>query len=212
MDRARSPRFRHFAVLSAVAINLGCAPDLRSEFPFDGELPDGVYLTHEDREDGTTLTRVDASERESWVYFDMDERKQLTAEEAIAPGASWDVAFQRFKVISNSGVSGSGSVEVAVLEGESLDALTVAPATGYLVDAPDANDDADQDIDSPFLVQGAWYAYDLIKHRLVARPMLYVVRSTAGRYWAMRFLGYYDQAGTAAHPSFEWKELPAPSP
>ncbi len=186
-----------------------CAPDLRSEFPFDGELPAGSYVSHEDQADGTTLTRVDASQKQSWVYLDLDARAQLSASEAIVSPV-WDLAFQRFKIISNGGVSGPAGVEVAVLEGVDFAALSQAPASGYRQDAPDSADDADQDLDSPFLRSGGWYFYDLLKHRLIARNVTYVVHAPSGAYWKLQLIDYYDQHGSAAQLSFRWGPVQAP--
>ncbi len=186
-----------------------CAPDLREEFPFDGELPDGVYLVHEDLGDGVTRTTVDATHRESWVYFDFDGLAQVGAADA-AGGKSWELAFQRFKIISNSGISGAGDVAVAVLPGQTLGGLTRAPADGYLTDAADGPDE-NTDLDSAFLVGDGWYAYDLGQHKVLPREALvYVVRTSEGRYFALQLVGYYDAAGTGAKPSFDWKWVAGP--
>ncbi len=200
-------RARH-ALVTAALLHFGCAPDLRDDFPFDGEQPGGNRVAHEDAGDGVRKTKVDASSKEAWTYLDLDGPAELSVDEALETQA-WDLAFQRFKIITNSGVSGPGAVGVVALGGGSFEALTAAPKQGYLPDRPDGND-ANGDVDSVFLEGDGWYAYDLIKHRLAVNPVLYVVQSGEGRYFKLQMLGYYDDAGTAGVLTFRWAEVPAP--
>ena len=50
----------------------GCAPDLRDEFPFDGALPGADHIVHVVQADGSTISTVDATNKTSYVYFDLD--------------------------------------------------------------------------------------------------------------------------------------------
>lgn len=187
----------------------GCAPDLRRDFPFDGELPEGSYVEFVQDETGLFDTQVNATFKESWVYVDFDAPKEMPASEAIAT-AEWDVAFQRFKIISNGGVSGPGNVAVAILKKQDFEALDQAPSEGYLQDAPDSQTDGDQDVDSPFLIEGAWYYYDLGKHRLTPNDVTYVIRTTAQNFIKLQMQSYYDSNGTSARVSLKWKKIPPP--
>ncbi len=199
------------ATLLAAAICLApaCAPDLRDDYPFDGELPAGTYVTHEELGDGLTRTTVDATHKEAWVYYDFDTRQEVSAGDA-AGTLDWDLAFQRFKIISNGGVSGAGSVAVAVLQGGDFESLTRAPADGYLTDEADGPDD-NSDVDSAFLAGDGWYSYNLLQHKVLPRPeLLYVVRTSQAKYFALKLVAYYDAAGSGAKPSFDWKWLSAP--
>lgn len=193
----------------AVLLLLGCAPDLRDDFPFDGELPDGSYIVNEDAGEGATITHVDATHKESWVYFDLDTQQEVPASQAIG-STEWDLAFQRFKIISNGGVSGPGPVEVAALPDADFAGLTQAPKEGYLRDAPDG-DDGNQDVDSAFLIGDGWYAYDLLAHKVLPRPIVYVVH-TDRAYFKLQLLAYYDEAGTAARPTLKWSPLAPRAP
>lgn len=203
-------KLRAAAVLLTCAVTMACAPSLLEEYPFDGETAHGNRVRHEDLGDGETKTFVDASAKEAWVYFDFDTRRELGAEEAFREG-SWDVAFQRFKVITNSGVSGGGDVETVVLEGAAFEAVDRAPLTGYEQDRADG-DDENADLDSPFLAGAGWYAYNLLEHRLSARNVVYVVKTTEQTFLKVQMLGYYDEAGSAGHLTFRWKPVAAPDP
>lgn len=198
---------RCLALLLAACSLTACAPDLRDDFPFDGDLPAGDYVTFEDQSDGTATVHVDATHKESWVYVNMRTRAQVSASDAVGKD-TWDLAFQRYKIISNSGVSGIGTVETAILDGQSFDAVTSAPATGYLEDAEDGPD-SNSDVDSPFLIGDGWYSYSLVEHKRSARPIVYVVHLADG-YDKLQMLSYYDAAGTGAKLSFRWGKVAAP--
>src|SRR5688572_8988736 len=86
-----------------------CAPDLRDDHPFDGALPMGNYLENAAQADGTTLSTVDATNKEASVYVDL-------ASASVVSVDAWHLAFQRFKISANGGSSGPGTVSVAVVK------------------------------------------------------------------------------------------------
>ena len=71
---------------------------------------------------------------------------------------------------------------------------------------PDEPDGADSnsDVDSAFLKDDGWYLYDLVKHRLQARDIVYVVHTGDGAYFKLQPLAYYDAAGNAGVISFDF--------
>lgn len=181
---------------------IACAPDLRTDFPFDGQLPDGTYIVFEDEGGGSTLLTVDATNKESFVYLDLDTLSELHGAEAIDQG-TWDLAFQRFKVAGNGGASGPGTVAIAQLDGVDFDALTQAPADGYQQDGADTVIGGN--------AEGGWYLYDLNVHKLAAREgRSYVVRTTADAYFKLKMLSYYDEHGTAARLKLRVSKIAPP--
>ncbi|MEO1369171.1 MAG: HmuY family protein, partial [Acidobacteriota bacterium] len=54
-----------------------------------------------------TLT-VDATDREAFVYVDLDTATVLDA--SAADGTDWDLAIRRFEIRTNGGTSGAGTV------------------------------------------------------------------------------------------------------
>jgi hypothetical protein len=204
--RTRRPG-RPGVVLGAAAL-LACAPDLRQDHPFDGDLPEGDYVTFTDLGAGVRELKVNAGEPQSWVFVDLDGQRQVPGSEAVGAANGWDVAFQRYRIISNGGVSGAGSVAVAVLPGADLDALAEAPHDGYAADAADGPDE-NRDVDSAFLVGDGWYSYDLLNHGVQPRDLVYVVRTDLG-HWGLRLVAYYDDAGTAARLRMKVKPLAGP--
>ena len=136
---------------------------------------------------------IDASDREAWIYFDLDASfDSLDQEEE-----GWDLAFQRFKVKSNGGISGEGGVEVAIVDEVSFEDLKEAPSALYLVDQDDSDDEGETP-DYVFNTEGEWYEYDLSTHTLAPRAQIYIVHSTDDQYFKLRFLDYYNDVGDPA--------------
>ncbi|ATB32183.1 HmuY family protein [Melittangium boletus] len=194
---------RHDMVPWLALLMAGCAPDLREDYPFDGQISAGPLVEVTPREDGSAIVLVDATSKSGTVYFDLDEGREMKTDEALDSNG-WDLAFQRFTVTSNGGGGNpTGEVRVAVLQNNDWDALTTAPAEGYQQDASETVFNG---------VQGGWYGYDLVKHQLLPREsLLYVVRSSQARYFKLRMLSYYDSAGTPARLSFQYQQVETPT-
>jgi HmuY protein len=181
---------------------VACAPDLRSEYPFDGAATTGKLLTVAMESENVRRALVDASNKAAFVFVDLDGDTELKTDEALS-GNGWELSFQRFKISMNGGAQNTnGKVSVALLTDTDFDALQQAPASGYQQDGADTVFNA---------VSGGWYAYDLGKHRLEAQPKrVYVVASSEGRYFKVQWLSYYDDAGSPAQISFRYAPLAAP--
>jgi hypothetical protein len=190
------------ALLVAMFATLGCAEDLQLDTP---ETPTEPVVT-EPTGDGAFTTSVDASDAEQWVYFSF-----LSGGEVIpadpASSTDWDLAFQRFHIISNGGASGGGGSAVAVVAGQPFEGVATAPVDGYVADLPDGDDD-DTVVDSVFEAGDGWYDYDETTNRLSPRVNVYVVQTGRGAHYKLTILDYYDAAGSSGHPSFSWAELP----
>ena len=163
---------------------IGCAGDIS---------PTNNDLMIEDVSLPPSTFVIDASNREEWVYFDLDFSFDPLSEDI----EGWDLAFQRFKVKSNGGISGDGDVEVAILKDVIYEDIQNAPEAMYLVDQDDSDDDGDTP-DYVFNQGDQWYEYDLSTHTLSPRENVYIIRSTDGLYFKLRFLDYYNEVGDPA--------------
>ncbi|HJK98586.1 MAG TPA: HmuY family protein [Polyangiaceae bacterium LLY-WYZ-14_1] len=217
-----------WSLLIAAGLVAGCANDLAPSD--DGPVPgddddddvivpgddddddDGIpavtgAFTHSLDDDGVTITTVaDATDTDVWQHLDFDTGFATDPDEA-----GWDLAFSRFRVRVNGGVSGDGGVEVAALSGTDFDAVTNAPTEGWTSSWEDG-DDTDEDPDNVFN-NGTddWYDYELSTHTLTPRDVTYVVATTDGGYVKLAFDGYYDDAGTPAIITFRWAEVDPPT-
>ncbi|MBL9038295.1 MAG: HmuY family protein [Archangium sp.] len=191
-----------------------CAPDLRTDFPFDGtgatcidpETKKSVdcaaiplVFARVEGEQRTLI--VDATNKEVHVYVDLDEGREMKLDEALTTNA-WDLSFKRFEILANGGATNpEGQVEIAVIEGGDYDGTSAAPSDGFVQDGADSVFTA---------VNGGWYYYDLGVHRLITKDLLYVIRSSAGAYFKLRMGSYYDDAGTPARLSLTYASVAAP--
>lgn len=194
-------RLTHAALLFSALPLSACADDLVA----DTTQTETARVLTEPNDDGQAITSIDASNAEAWVYFSFESGGEVVpADPADSP--DWDLGFQRFHIISNGGVSGSGGASVAALAEQTFDGVTSAPAQGYVEDQPDADDD-DSVADSAFAMNDGWYDYDGATNRLSPKPIVYVVRASSGQHYKLELLDYYDAAGTSGHPRFAWAPL-----
>lgn len=180
----------------------GCANDLRVDHPFDGDTSTGPLVSAEARDNGVIRLSIDATNKMSQVYVDLDEGREMKADEAFESNG-WDLAFRRFDIFVNSGASNpAGMAEVAVLDNVDFDTLERAPSEGFQSDTGERIFNT---------VGGGWYLYDLGVHRLVTQEKLtYCIRSSQGAYFKLKMLSYYDANGTPASLSLDYASLAAP--
>jgi hypothetical protein len=189
-------------LLALATFATACAPDLRTDHPFDGEQTTDELVTSEDLGGGVTKLVVAATSKTSKVYVDLDGLREMKTEEAFATNG-WDLNLKRFEIAMNGGSSNpEGVVRAAVLVDQDFDALTQAPADGYLQDGAELVFNS---------VEGGWYYYDLGVHRLITRQdLMYVVQTSDGAYKKLKMLDYYDSAGTPGMVSLKLADLAAP--
>jgi len=192
---------------------MGCAPSLLEEKEDVTTSTDGTNTTTV-VDTGTAPTdpglqageyMVDATDYVQWVYYD------VTAEEYLVPGEIpdgekewvpgpdevWHMAFRRFNIKLNGGASGPGDVSALSIEEQDYEALTQAPADGYVTDAEDANEDG-----VPEYVFADWYNYDYSSHLLTPKDKVYVIRLSAEEHYKFQHIAYYDDPGTPAMVSY----------
>ena len=192
---------------------MGCAEDIS---PTDGPMGDGGMdgpasrIESTENENGITRTRADASDPMLWVYFDLESGEEVSTD-TPEDDASWDLAFQRVKIKSNGGMTGSGDVQVARVDGADFDELTQAPSTGYVSDSAEDGDDDDSDPDYAFHGDNQWYDYNPSDHQITPNDAVFVVKTVEGNYYKVKLVFYYDEAGTSGFPAFEWGAIEAPS-
>lgn len=197
-------RRRLVSLLLIACADAGCARDLvlSVDDPLvasdagldpDGAVlpPGGPHVRYASAEGGHTVT-VDATDQVAWVHLDLDSGTELTPADPSADTA-WDLAFRRSNVAANGGASGAGNVAVAWSDALDWSSVAVPDASAFAVDAPDS-DDGDA---LPDFALADWYDYDVMTHVLTPRDRIIVVRSSAGAYFKIRILRYYDTFGTS---------------
>jgi hypothetical protein len=136
---------------------------------------------------------VDATDPNAWLHFNFRDGKQFKKDEIATDSIEWDIAFRRAKIISNGGVTNKkGIVEVAVVQTSDFESVSSAPHDGYVADLHEGGQleaKSRPELDK-------WYKYDLWTHKLDPKKIVYVIKTSDGRYAKFQITGYY--CGTAA--------------
>jgi HmuY protein len=194
------------SLLLLTALAVSCAPSLLSDYPFDGQgasSATGPLVAIEAVDDaGLTTMQVNAADKASQVYVDLDQGREMKVDEAFSTNG-WELTFKRVAITENGGTTNpTGTVEVAALKPQRFEALTRAPATGYLQDGSQTVFNG---------AQGGWYSYTLSSHGVNPQSdLVYVVKSSAGAYFKLQILDYYDAAKTSGIYTLQYAPLLPP--
>jgi hypothetical protein len=183
---------------------------------------------------GFFQAQIDASGSD-WVYLDLDTQQQVFP---AMPESSdeWDLAHRGVDIKLNGGVSGAppSGTEVAVYGDKvaagspyPFDTVDGAPPDNvveYRTDqsggllglggpayAMSVSPAADQ---SPNPITGAgdhgWYRQDSGGTIIARSNVGYVLRTVECRYYKLRMTSYVDDGGAAAHPRYDFAQIPGP--
>ncbi|MEM6927583.1 MAG: HmuY family protein [Myxococcota bacterium] len=164
---------------------------IESDDPIDGLDPDPD--PEPELGDIQTLT-VDATDRENFVYVDLDTATVLDA--SAADGTDWDLAIRRFEIRTNGGTSGSGTAESGLAfeppglfdaDGEPILAEFQALDPDNTVDWLTGEiDDGEMEADNiPGVFAEDWFNYDFATGIATPNPDVgWVVRGAEGTSYA----------------------------
>ena len=133
----------------------------------------------------TLAFTIDATNREAWVYFSFASGNTVDVEDA-ANSEAWDIGFQLTKVKLNGGISGPGMGSVVMLTETVFEAVTEAPADGYLSDTEDTLAIVPQS-------EKGWYIYTGPPAHwiLPLEDRVFMIKAADGTFAKVRFIGYY---------------------
>lgn len=146
---------------------------------------DGVFVT-----DTVTL---DARDGSAWVYFDFE--RGSVVDGRIDP--DWDLAIQRFHIVTNGGMGYPGGAGALTLPG-AWETVVEAPESGYATMRGRLTDGAA----NPALER--WYTYRFFAHTLEAKPEIYVIRTADGRFAKIEVISYYCPGATPGCFTFRY--------
>ncbi|MCY1060940.1 HmuY family protein [Nannocystis sp. SCPEA4] len=203
---------RHLLLLtlSLAATLPACTTDSPSDTTDGDELPQEGPVVTEDLGDGSYESILEATSEDEWTYFDFESKRHVEPADPTDDKV-WDLAALRFNVKSNGGTSGTGGVEVAILDGTSFDAVTTVPTEGWISDDASAPGMGGEMANvEPGYAFDNWFDYNIMDHTLMPKAdRVYVVRTPEGNHYKLEMLGFYDDAGTPGFVSFHWAALPA---
>jgi hypothetical protein len=216
-------------ILLLIAFSIGCARENnsiseQSQFASqyliqtlraaDPNSLDKVVFSKADTE-GTTVTRINATNLDFYIYFSLQNNTQIPA--SLSSSTTWDIAFNRYKISTNSGSTNSSGLGGSCLSNQS----SVASAAGTTRDNQNCADGMFT-TDGKSSTQGVggavgefignalltdWYNYEI--GNLTTKGKVYIIRSGSGsNYFAVKIESYYSDAGTSGYPTIRWKKLP----
>lgn len=146
---------------------------------------------------------VDARDKKQWVFFDFDSG---TVVDSDFTALDWDLAFRRTKLLTNSGETNArgpgGVVNLGAIDFELADPPVAAQ---FAVDAL-IGEDGDQ-LRNPAIEK--WYRYNFIKHVIVARADVYLVRMGGDLDAIVRFDSYYCEDESPGCVTFTYRLVPS---
>ncbi|WP_246051873.1 HmuY family protein [Leptospira idonii] len=169
--------------------------------------------------DGTTLTRINATNMDFYIYFSFRTNSQIPFSSVNT--TNWDIAFNRYKLATNSGTSNSFGLGGACLSNQTTVTAAASidrssqncsdtPSTNFVIDAKTSTQGIGG-VGAEFIGNALltdWFNYQI--GNLTTKGLIYIVRSGAGSSsnFAFKIENYYSDAGTSAYPTFRWKKLP----
>ncbi|GEM_PF-782588 len=137
-------------------------------------------------------------------YFDFSSGTEVTPADP-ANSLDWDIAFNNYNLMMNSGPSGSGACAAFYAYGELTDPTEIESFTIQPDDAPLFPD-------APGSALTDWYNYNGQTHTLSSKSHVYLIKNS-NHVYKMRIDSYYKNVGgvsTSGHYNFIWKEISDP--
>ena len=169
--------------------------------------------------DNSKEATVDASASGIWKYFSFEKGTEVMVTDP-KNDLTWDIAFQRYYIKTNSGVSGNGNGGVFKTDSKELSALKQAPTTGYTADDKKETvqlgyPPVDTELSYNSIISGGmksvngYVAYDPAlaaqgKSPYTVNKWVYVVKTAKGEYVKLQVVDYLDAKNKGGHPKFKY--------
>jgi len=149
-----------------------------------------------------------------WKYFSFAKNDTVTITDP-ATSSDWDLAFQRYRIRTNSGLSGNGmgSAAYAYKKGQAgFDALKIVPDTTTFVTDVSISIAVQQGY-ATYIVNPALYTWFTLEFatqgtQIVPSDDVYIVKTATGKYAKVWFKSYYSATNLSGHVSFQYKYQP----
>lgn len=150
----------------------------------------------------------------SWKYFSFANNDTVTVTDPTHSN-TWDLAFQRYRIETNGGESGSGSGSAAnsYQKGQSgFDALkTVSDTATFVTD--NSISIAVQQGYATYVVNPVLYTWFTLEFatqgtQIVPSDYIYIVKTGSGKYAKVWIKSYYSATNVSGYVSFQYKYQP----
>jgi len=150
----------------------------------------------------------------TWKYFSFAKNDTIIVTDPVS-SAEWDLAFQRYRIKTNGGKSGSGMGSAANSYQKAqtgFDALNLVSDTATFA-ADDSVNIAVQQGYATYIVNPelyTWFTIELAPQgtQIVPSDYIYIVKTGAGNYAKVWFKSYYSAANVSGHVTIQYKYQP----
>ena len=168
--------------------------------------------------DNSKEATIDASTSGTWKYFSFEKGAEVTVTDP-ENDLTWDIAFQRFYIKTNSGTSGNGNGGVFKTDSKDISTVKQAPTSGYTADKketvqlgyPPVNTELSYNsiISGGMKSVNGYVAYDPAlaaqgKSPYTVNKWVYVVKTAKGEYVKLQVVDYLDAKNKGGHPKFKY--------
>jgi hypothetical protein len=151
----------------------------------------------------------------TWKYFSFDNNDTIAVSDPLS-SVNWDLAFQRYRVRTNGGKSGSGigSASNSYQKGQAgFDALKLVSDTATFVKDDSVNIAVQQGyatyVVNPLLYN--WFTLELggaQGTQIIPSDYIFVVKTGTGKYAKVWFKSYYSAANLSGYVTIQYKYQP----
>jgi hypothetical protein len=157
---------------------------------------------------------VKATGSTTWKYFSFAENDTVIVTDPLT-SLDWDLAFQRYRIKTNGGKSGSGQGSAAnsyLKEQTGFDALKVVPDTATFT----SDDDVEIAVQQGYATYEinpelyTWFTLEMATQgtQIVPSDYIYFVKTSNGKYAKVWFKSYYSATNTSGYIAFQYKYQP----
>ena len=157
---------------------------------------------------------INSTSSTAWTYFSFEKNDVVVVTDPLT-STEWDLAFQRYRIKTNGGVSGNGQGSAANSYQKlqaGFDALKVIPdTTTFKVDA--TVQIAVQQGYAPYNLNPVlytWFSIELATAgtQIVPSDYVYFVKTATGKYAKVWFRSYYSATNASGYVTIQYKYQP----
>jgi hypothetical protein len=163
---------------------------------------------------GAQTFEVNSTGSTVWKYFSFAKNDTVTIADPLY-STGWDLAFQRYRIKTNGGKSGSGSGSAAnsYQKGQAgFDSLKIVSDTATFA-KDDSISIAIQQGYAYYVVNPVLYTWFILEFategtQIVPADRIYIVKTGTGKYAKIWFKSYYSPENISGYVTFQYKYQP----
>jgi len=157
---------------------------------------------------------VNSTSSTIWKYFSFAKNDTIVVSDPLT-SEEWDLAFQRYRIKTNGGMSGSGQGSAAnsYLKGQiGFDALKTVPDTATFSADASVNIAVQQGY-ATYVINPeiyTWFTIELATQgtQIVPSDYIFFIKTGDGKYAKVWFKSYYSATDLSGHVTFQYKYQP----